>query len=163
MTTIAWDGVTIAADSQATAGNAVCTFKEQKIFHPRDDENWSVNDEKVFALGFAGDCGSEFEVQELMRQGLTYSSSFTPEPSFSLIAVVGKGRAYLISKESDKTHASTSVQLDPYAMGSGGMIARTAMACGKSAIDAVHIAIGMDVYTGGTVNYFTLSSIEDQE
>lgn len=162
MTTIAWDGVTLAADSQASASDAICTMREQKIFIPRDGEEWTVNGERVVAIGYSGDCGTEYEVHDLMRSGLTYATTFTPEPSFGALAIIGAGRAYIVSKNQDKTHASISLQLDPYGMGSGGVIARTAMSCGKSAIDAVKVAIEMDVYSGGDVHHFTVEAMKDK-
>jgi len=158
MTTVAWDGVTLASDSQASAGDAICTLREQKIFYPSDDERWTVNGEKISAIGYSGDCGAEFEVQDLMRTGLNYKSVFNPESSFGAIAVIGSDRAYLISKDTDKTHASISLQLDSYAIGSGGMIARAAMHCGKNAVDAVRVAIEIDVYSGGAVQSFTTNA-----
>ncbi|WP_285130316.1 hypothetical protein [Leclercia adecarboxylata] len=158
MTTVAWDGKTLASDSQATASDSVCTLQEQKIFYPRDNEVWMVNGEKILAVGYAGDCGAEFEVQDLMLEGLTYKSAFNPESSFGALAVAGEGRAWIVSKDTDKTHAATSLQQDPYAMGSGGTIARAAMLCGKNAIEAVRITIEMDVYSGGRVQSFTTSA-----
>lgn len=158
MTTVAWDGRTLASDSQASAGDAVCTLREQKLFYPRDNEEWAVNGERILAIGYSGDCGTEFEVQDTMRSGLTYASTFIPESEFSALAVAGTGRAWIISKGTDKTHASISLQLDPYAIGSGGMIARAAMRCGKHAIDAVQVAIEMDVFSGGKVQSFTTSA-----
>ncbi|MGY8146892.1 hypothetical protein L1R07_01570 [Klebsiella pneumoniae] len=158
MTTVAWDGVTLAADSQATAGDAICTLKEQKIFYPRENEEWTVNSERVLAVGYSGDCGAEFEVQDLMCTGLSYASSFNPECEFCALAISGQGRAWIISKDADKTHASISLQSDPYAIGSGGMIAQAAMHCGKNAIDAVQIAIEMDVCSGGKIQSFTSSA-----
>lgn len=157
MTTVAWDGRTLASDSQASAGDAVCTLREQKLFYPRDNEEWVVNGERILAIGYSGDCGAEFEVQDLMRSGLTYASTFNPKSEFSALAVAGAGRVWIISKGTDNAHASISLQLDPYAIGSGGMIARTAMRCGKHAIDAVQVAIEMDVYSGGKVQSFTTS------
>lgn len=157
MTTIAWDGSTLASDSQSTAGDAICSLREQKIFLPPEGEEWMVNGERVIAVGFSGDCGVEYEALNLMRDNLHYATSLLPDSSFGALAVVGRDHAYLISKDSGKVNASISLQVDPYAMGSGGMIARAAMRCGKSAIEAVHVAIEMDVYSGGTVNHFTIA------
>ena len=157
MTTVAWDGCTLASDSQASSADAVCTLREQKIFYPHDNEAWMVSGERILAIGYSGDCGAEFEVQNLMLSDLTYASIFNAGCSFTALAVAGNGRAWIISKEADKTHAAISLQLDPYAIGSGSMIARTAMHCGKDAIDAVRVAIEMDVYSGGKIQSFTSS------
>ena len=42
MTTIAWDGKTLAADSQATANDLVCSLNEQKIYTPGDGVTWKA-------------------------------------------------------------------------------------------------------------------------
>jgi len=163
MTTIAWDGKTLASDSQSTSGDAICSLKENKIFQPADGEVWSIDGERVFAIGCGGDCGAEIELQKLMLSGLSYESQFLPTFSFSAIAVIGKDRAFIISKEKGEDRASISLQLDPYAVGSGGMIARTVMHCGQNAKEAVKVAIEMDVYSGGTISHVSVAEIEGQK
>lgn len=153
MTTIAWDGSTLASDSQSTSNDAICTLNEQKIFTP-SEKPWSVNGEAVLAVGTAGDCGIELQLFEMMESDLTHKSQFTTEPSFTALAVTGKGRLWIICKNSGDAHASVSLQLDSYATGSGGMIARAAMVCGKDAIGAVEVATTMDVFSGGKVQAF---------
>jgi hypothetical protein len=153
MTTIAWDGSTLAADSQSTSGDVICSLKEKKIYQPSESGTWTVNGETVWAIGCSGDCGAEEELQAIMETGLNYATQFLPTFSFTALAIVGKERAFIISKDKGEDRASISLQLDPYAIGSGSMIARAAMRCGKSAIEAVHVAIEMDVYSGGMVDY----------
>lgn len=154
MTTIAWDGTVLAADSQSTSGDVICSLKEQKIFQPKDGVQWVVEGESVVALGCSGDCGAEVELQELLHGGLKYSTPFTSSVSFTALAIISQDRAFIISKDKGEDRASISLQLDPYAIGSGGLIARTAMHCGWGAIDAVKTAIEMDVYSGGQINSF---------
>ncbi len=105
MTTIAWDGSTLASDSQSTSNDVICTLNEQKIFTPTEKQ-WSVNGEVVLAVGTAGDCGIELQLFEMMEAGLTHKSQFTPEPSFTALAVTGKGRMWIISKNTGDAHAS---------------------------------------------------------
>lgn len=159
MTTIAWDGVTLAADSQASTGDVVCSLKEKKIFQPNTPGQWSVEGEPVMLLGCAGDCGAELELQNLMTAGLSYSSLFLPTFCFSALAIVGKDRVYIISKDKGEDRALISLQLDPYAIGSGGLIAKTAMKCGHDAPAAVKVAIEMDVYSGGVVSQFSIEEV----
>ncbi|EKO5631350.1 hypothetical protein P0X41_002326 [Escherichia coli] len=153
MTTIAWDGKTLASDTQASSGDVVCSYTEQKIYTP-PESGWEVCGSKVVALGCSGDCGAEMELQELLRNNLTYASEFLPTFSFTALAIIGAGRAYIISKEKGETRASISLQVEPYAIGSGGLIARTAMHCGKNAREAVQVAIDLDCYSGGSVDSF---------
>lgn len=154
MTTVAWDGVTLASDTQASSGDVVCSHDEQKIYKPSDEE-WTVYGEKVIAIGCSGDCGAEMEIQDLLKNGLTYATEFLPTFAFSCIAIVGSNRSYLITKGAGDTRANISPQITPYAIGSGGLIARVAMRCGLSASDAVRIAIDLDCYSGGRVDEFT--------
>ncbi|HAI1453572.1 TPA: hypothetical protein HIU06_003672 [Escherichia coli] len=153
MTTIAWDGKTLASDTQASSGDVVCSYTEQKIYAP-PESGWEVYGSKVVALGCSGDCGAEMELQELLKNNLTYASEFLPTFSFTALAIIGAGRAYIISKEKGETRASISLQVEPYAIGSGGLIARTAMHCGKNAREAVQVAIDLDCYSGGSVDSF---------
>lgn len=68
-------------------------------------------------------------------------------------------RSYLIYKKEGQERASVSLQLDPHAIGSGGMIARTAMHCGQDAIGADRTAIEMDLYSGGHISSFTTNAV----
>jgi hypothetical protein len=155
MTTVAWDGKILASDTQASTGDVVCSHSEQKIYTP-PTSGWEIYGDKVFAIGCSGDCGAEMELQELLTNGLSYSSEFLPTFNFSSIAVIGPGRAYVISKDKGDTRANISLQVEPYAIGSGSLIARTAMKCGKDAREAVQVAIDMDCYSGGSVDTFIL-------
>ena len=154
MTTIAWDGTTLASDSQSTNSDAVSSLSEQKIFTPCGGD-WFINGERIIAIGTAGECGIEEQLFTILPNNLTYKTEFTTEPDFSVIAITDTGRAWLISKDEGKVHASIWPRKESVAIGSGHMIARTAMKCGKSAIEAVNIAIEMDVYSGGAVQSFT--------
>ncbi len=155
MTTIAWDGKTLAADSQATANDLVCSLHEQKIYTPGDGVTWTVAGTPVVAIGCAGDCGAEFELQDKLAEGLTYATEFSAAFCFYAIAVIGHGRAYLIGKAEDATRATMSPQVEPHALGSGSAVARAAMKCGKNAVEAVGVAIELDVYSGGGVQAYT--------
>lgn len=154
MTTVAWDGKTLASDTQASSGDVVCSTSEQKIYTP-PESGWEVCGDKVLAFGCSGDCGAEMELQDLLAHNLTYATEFLPTFSFTALAVVGAGRTYIIAKEKGETRSSISLQVEPYAIGSGGLIARTAMYCGKDARAAVLVAIDLDCYSGGRVDSFT--------
>lgn len=156
MTTIAWDGKTLAADGQSTLGDLICSLKEKKIYYPGSGVEWLVNGEKALAIGAAGDCGAEFELQEKLANGITYATEFSPAFSFSAIAICGPNRAYLISSKEDSSKISLCLQVDPYALGSGSTVAITAIHLGKNAIEAVNTAIEMDVYSGGLVHWFSI-------
>nr|DAL36401.1 MAG TPA_asm: protease [Caudoviricetes sp.] len=80
---------------------------------------------------------------------------FTAEPDFTALAITGIGRAWIISKNGGNTHASVSLQIDSYAIGSGSMIARAVMHCDKDAEYAVKVATELDLYSGGDIQTFT--------
>lgn len=160
MTTIAWDGSTLAADSQSQSGDVICSLSEAKIFKPKPGEEWTIYGEKVLALGTSGDCGAEMEVMDLLRDGLSYKSQFLPTFSFTALLIISAGRAYIASKDKGETSALISLQLDPYAIGSGGLIARTAMHLGRRAIEAVQTAIELDLCSGGRVDSITFGATQ---
>lgn len=156
MTTIAWDGKTLASDSQAQTSDIICSTSEVKIYQPQSGERWSIYGETVLAIGCAGECGIERELQKLMSGNLTYESQFIPSTSFTAIAVISKSLAYIIGKSQGEDRAGISPQTEPYAIGSGDVIASTAMRCGKNAVEAVRIAIAMDPNSGGHIQAFTV-------
>ncbi|MFP9529109.1 hypothetical protein [Pectobacterium brasiliense] len=157
MTTIAWDGRTLAADSQSNLNGAVCSLKEQKIFKPFSGEEWKVYGETVLAIGVSGDCGAECElIDALSGAGLDYKTQFQPSFDFAALLIVSAERVYVVAKDEDKTAPAISPQFGAYAIGSGAMIARTAMHLGKRAIEAVQTAIEMDLYTGGDISSFSV-------
>lgn len=156
MTTIAWDGKTLASDSQAQASGIICSMSEVKIYQPQVDERWSIYGETVLAIGCSGDCGAEVELKKLLSGNLTYESPFVKSFSFSALAVVGENRAYIIYKAKDEEKAAISLQTEPYAVGSGGVVARVAMHCGKDAAESVDIAIAMDPHSGGNIQRYQI-------
>lgn len=156
MTTIAWDGRTLAADSQSQSGDVICSVREPKLFKPKPGEEWTIYGEKVVAIGTSGDCGAEMEIMDVLRDGgLSYKSQFLPTFQFTALLIISAGRAYIASKDKGETAALISLQLDPYAIGSGGLIARTAMHLRHNAIEAVQTAIELDLCSGGRVDSIT--------
>lgn len=149
MTTIAFDGNTLASDSQSSAGNLVISMREKKIF---TGDGWSVNGKPVIAVACAGDCGIEEELFNVMTVGLDFMTDFSPHIDFTALLVTGKDESYVIWKEKDSTRAPIMFQRGPIAIGSGDVIATTAMHLGKTAVEAVQVAIELDKSTGGTVD-----------
>lgn len=154
MTTIAWDGKTLAADSLATSSGMVVSTNEQKIFVPQG-EDWSVNGHPVAAFATAGDCGCEFEIAELLKEGITYSTKYSPAFDFACIIITEDNECVLLYKDAGSEFAKISRQDGFYAIGSGYAIATTAMHLGKSAIEAVNAAIQIDTTSGGNISVFT--------
>lgn len=155
MTTIAWDGKTLAADSLATSSGMVVSTNEQKIFLP-EGQKWKVNNLAVAAFATAGDCGCEFEIAELLNDGITYSTKYSPVFDFACIIITEDNECVLLYKDAGSEFAKISRQDGFYAIGSGYAIATTAMHLGKTAIEAVDAAIEIDTSSGGNVSAFTI-------
>lgn len=154
MTTIAWDGKTLASDGQSQVGNMIISTDKQKIFHHPYDE-WRINGDVIKAIGISGDTSCIDEVIAKLRSGITYKTEFTSVVDFCLIGVTGNGCAYGLSKDKDDVLPSIFKVGDMFTIGSGDVYAMAAMKSGKTAVEAVEVAISLDVYSGGKVRYWS--------
>lgn len=146
MTTIAYDGYDLAADSQVTSGNEKVTGV-QKI-HEIQIKG------KTYWIGLSGTTKYFKDVIAWTRRGCT-----KPEPK-----VNGEVDGMLISYEGcvmilvdDGENISWDEWHKPVAIGSGGQFAIGAMLAGKSAKQAVNIAAKVDTLTGGPVNVININ------
>lgn len=142
MTTIAWDGRTLAADRQATVGNAV--FMAKKL-HRHD--GW--------LLAYVGDADAGEEMLAWFRAG-SKPESF-PEKQreydrFSPLLAIRPGEILVFER------TPHPVQYPPqrFSMGSGRDFALAAMHCGRTAAEAVEIAALFDPGTGFGVDEMVL-------
>lgn len=130
MTTVAWDGQMMAADRQLTLGGTALPLK--KIFR--------------YDNGLVGCCGS---VQESMLFLEWYRNGRDPErkpkldEGFSAM-VVSDG----LCKRFENLLMPYLIDMPFWAAGSGADYALGAMAAGKSAKEAVEIAIRFDTGSG---------------
>jgi ATP-dependent protease HslVU (ClpYQ) peptidase subunit len=130
MTTICFDGVTLASDSRTT-GNYV------------EDNTKKLYTQGNRHYGFAGSLTSSLSF-------LQWSNNRTVEKpklddDFEIIEVEG-GKAFYYDSNLVKTPASI-----PCAIGSGCHLAMAAILCGKTAKQAIEIAKKLDEGTGGKV------------
>lgn len=135
MTTVAFDGKTLAADSQA-----------QTTFKSRIRKLYRLPDGALF--GAAG------AVQEMLAVLAWLNGGEKPADlvQFEALIVTRAGCDVLGMR------LMREPVLEPfYAVGSGCHYALAAMACGKSATDAVRIASRFDPSTGGRVESMQLS------
>lgn len=156
MTTIAWDGETLAADSRTTAGNVLISDDRLKLYSPASFEKWLVNGYEVAVIGLAGNTGTELMLYDLLKSGITPLTEYPSHMDFTALCITKNGCAFILNKDEKEAHAMLCEQKGPYAVGSGGGYARAAMLCGKTAEEAVEIAMQLDLSTGGLVNTFTL-------
>lgn len=142
MTTIAWDGESIASDSQMTGD-----FK-------------SIDQQKVFKLkkgpyrgAYAGGCGAVTAINQMveMLEDGEYEAIDADDDLSATVMVALDSCALLF-------HSSSTGVIKvapPYAVGSGAPFAITAMDCGKTAAEAVAAAIKRDPNSGGAVQVFS--------
>lgn len=140
MTTIAWDGTTLAADRRISGCGGV--LNTTKIIRAPDGR-------LIGASGKASAC-------EALRQWLLTKEGEPPVPLKDeawgdLIEIEPDGTVYLWGE-----WGRFPVLDDEVAIGSGHQFARAAMACGKSAAEAIEIAALFDECTGSEVDALVL-------
>ncbi|QXX82949.1 hypothetical protein J6836_00715 [Providencia sp. R33] len=156
MTTIAWDGATLAADSQSQVGSMIVNLKEQKIFKAGNEHPLKINGRRIQVIGICGDMSAKDEIWQTLSSGVNFGTAFNELSDFSIIAIDFDGKAFVVSKNKDEKHAYVYETEAPLAIGSGDSFAMGAMKSGKSAEEAVKVAISLDVYSGGDVNSYKI-------
>lgn len=140
MTTIAWDGTRLAADTQSTRNDLVVSVASDKITAFTDGT----------AFGYTGANSDRSVAEEWIERGMKWPA---PEFDGAALIVPRRGRAFILeSKAAGPVLSSFRYQ----AIGSGAAIALGAMASGGTATAAVRAAIRHDVYSGGRVRSFKL-------
>jgi ATP-dependent protease HslVU (ClpYQ) peptidase subunit len=142
MTTIAFDGRVLASDSAVTAGGYRLGFIE-KIFRIETDDG------KVSSV--IGCAGSSFAVStmvEWIKAGCVRADMpiLNDGNDFCAIEVHCDGAAFELNHKFEQLPIK-----GPWAIGSGEVVALTAMRCGLDAVGAVNMACEIDVLSGGPV------------
>lgn len=135
MTVVAYDGKTLAADRQATYGNT--PFPVTKIFR--------VGNDLVAGSGDWSECLAFLEWYESVKFAKLGGSP--PKPDFKEgfgILVIRNGELWRYEREL----VPFLINVPFWAIGSGADYALGAMACGKSAKEAVEIACQFDINCG---------------
>jgi hypothetical protein len=135
MTTIAWRDGVLAADSTGDSGGVRVNIT--KIF-PAGKGRWAA---------MAGDYALGIRYIRAFAKGETIDLSADEAKEFHVVIMNPDGT--LLECEDGKT--ALPIEDRFYAIGSGRKCALAAMACGKSAIQAVRIAAQFDINTGGAV------------
>ena len=137
MTTLAYDGITLATDSQVVSGG-LRFGKMNKII--------KLNDGRRFAI--AGD-------PSVIPAIADWLNGFGDKPELDKTEKV---RGILVSPDGTATEISNNLRLwsacVPWTAGSGEDFAMTAMHCGKTAKEAVELACKLDTTSGLPVNVF---------
>ena len=162
MTTIVWDGKTLASDSQMTVGHSMIALSEhQKIFTPNPEkEYWEANGQRVVAFAVSGDAKSIDYIKHELHQGITFRTQVEVEDelAFQAILVTENHMVYDwvvdTNKEKRNTWSSLIPINGPTAKGSGGRFALAIVSVGKDAKTAVKATIKLDAFTGGSIQEF---------
>jgi len=139
MTTIAYDGKTIAVDSRMAIGSLIVNDESVKYHHEKN---------KLFFMSGATD-----EIDLLIKNFVANTKSETKNDAAGLM--IEDGKVYYVGCEDGSllyfACDSTGVKRS---LGSGSHFALAAMDHKKSAEDAVKYAMTRDCYTGGKVHVF---------
>jgi len=143
MTTIAWDGKTLAADKLASTGNG--RGKTTKIFRIRD-----------CLFGATGTQSLCIEMAEWFRAGAVPADlpalQKDPNKNAGVLVVLPDGSL----QKYESGPYPLPVDDEKFAIGSGGDFARAAMYFGLTAVEAIAVAEHFDVNTGNGVDSLVL-------
>jgi len=152
MTTIAYDGKSLASDSRSCIGGMIYEEDAQKIFTERGP---------FAVLGIAGDYQAAMDVMDMIGEftNIEHIRGIPPEEigNVSILAVTKDGRLWSYAGS-----ASCELRGDrPFAVGSGSDFAIAAMDLGKSAKEAVEYAATRDPNTNSVTQVETF--IEEEK
>ena len=137
MTTVAWDGKTLACDSQGDRGG---------LRHGVPTKIWRLNDGRLF-----GGCGDWADVLDV----LAWLDGDSPRPEgvqdFSGLLISPLGCKILTARLS-----MHDAPWSFFAIGSGRDFAIAAMHLGCCARDALAVACAYDTYSGGNIHEIAL-------
>jgi hypothetical protein len=137
MTTIAWDGKTLAADSQATTSSGT-RCRTAKI----------VRSSKGFVAAGAGSLNAVTPWLRWVLAGMPPEKQpDTLADSSTILIVDPRGRAFTFEGSPVRLPLRDKI----WALGSGADFALGAMAMGADARTAVKVACRFDVYSGGRI------------
>lgn len=160
MPTIAYDGKTLAVDSQSTLKSGTIEQNNCKKLWVYDDNNPcpTVNNEKVRAIALAGAISHFNAYLRFLTTGDNSLKDLGEDDSVLAIAVTDKA-VYDLEYNNNK-NLYVKYNLDEHVSGgTGHLIAKIAMHLGKSAVEAVKIASEFDIYTNDKVQFHCASQI----
>lgn len=141
MTTIAIKDGVMACDSLVSQGDMKTQFKFPKIIKVGDN-----------IYGFAGSCHNILLVQEYLKGNIMFQDI----PDTVNVEYVSLNRqGHITSHQIHKGFFSNMPAPKIHALGSGGEYALVAMMCGKTAAEAVKMAIQFDCHRAGPVKSFS--------
>lgn len=147
MTSIAWDGKTLAVDSRITQESFITSDKAEKLHLL---EGVTYNGDELLCVALGGDSADADAYLEYLK-----SDKFPCEVKHYVSGIIiGQKYAYIV--DGSKSHLIRLPKDELLGEGSGGMIVLSAMKLGLSAVEAVQHAMLLDAATGGEVRSVTL-------
>lgn len=140
MTTIAWDGKTLAVDSFGVSGETVINKRVKKLF---------TDVGPFMAVAFSGTLQ---ECEPLIKWIEKGGDNPPVGDHFNLVCISKKGKCLTLHDGDALFFVEASGM---WSTGSGRNIALGAMEAGATAIEAIKIACKRDIYTGGKVQSYT--------
>ncbi len=138
MTTVAWDGKTLAGDGRITSGSLICSETEVKVRFLKG----KIQGEQTIAIGWAGSCEDAYYLMTCLQQD---KAEEIPELDMNALVITKKnvyrfdGKFFYPKKNKFEV------------IGTGSAIALTALTLGLTAKEAVKHACKLDCNTGGKI------------
>ena len=146
MTTICWDGKTLAADKQATINNRPLLERDSKIKRIKYLG-------KPALIGVSGSLTLARKVVKWIEQGCDEDDTPSRGDNESFEVIVITSDDVLIYPNNYYPETMGNIR---FAIGSGANYAEGAMAHGASAVEAVKISESLDIFTGYGIDTLTL-------
>ena len=140
MTTIVWDGKTLAADGRVTASNRVVQDDRLKIFMAEESV---VRGSRVICYAVAGVADIASVLDEWIYDGCPLTEEFK-EKEFAVIIITEKSAYIYHDNANDLFEAQTAECL-----GSGGVYAEAVLPLGFNAVKACKHGASIDLFSGG--------------
>ncbi len=134
MTTIAWDGQTLAADRMISYGDSCYEITKIQKFED-------------YFIGTTGTTIFGLQMVEWFKQGAIKEKfpSTIGESVYNQMIVIDKSKTIFLY---ECGYIPVKIESKQIAIGSGSSYALAAMKTGMSAIEAVRLAIELDIYSG---------------
>lgn len=147
MTTIAWDGKTLAVDSRMCSGGTLESDDAEKLF-------LNIGDTRALtSTGLEVNMYLFIEWVANHRVEGAFPKDSEDEGCGIVIELDGTVKKYLYCG-----NGVPQIERRPFTDGSGWKLALGAMDFGANAVQAVGVAIKRDLHTGGSVQSFTLET-----
>lgn len=142
MTCIVWDGKTLAADKRVSFGTSISTTTK-------------IHRINGMLVGCAGGAAQGASCIQWVRDGMDRSQypDAQKEDSCSLLIIHPDGAIHYYSKTPDPL----AIECKTFAIGSGSEYADAALYLGKTAIEAVEVAIALDSGCGNGIDTLELA------